>query len=146
MSREIGRREFFRNSGAGLLTVGAALYPRDGVAAEAKPATPESAADYKVKWYEFTEHKVSDTCWSLSVGPDGRIYAAACAEGVPGGVVKVTRYNEAKDGLDYLFDCRRWWMIRAIRAGPRSQDSLQLCALHARRHSLHGNPLVRPSH
>jgi hypothetical protein len=79
MSRGIGRREFFRSSGAGLLTVGAALYPRDGVSATAAggPASPETSADYKVKWYEFTEHKVSDTCWSLSVGPDGRIYAAA---------------------------------------------------------------------
>jgi hypothetical protein len=106
MSRGIGRREFFRSSGAGLLTVGAALYPRDGVSATAAggPASPETSADYKVKWYEFTEHKVSDTCWSLSVGPDGRIYAAACAEGVPGGIVKLTRYNEAKDALDYLFD------------------------------------------
>ena len=82
---------------------------------------PESPGDYKVKWYEFTEHKISDTCWSLSVGPDGRIYAAACAEGVPGGIVKVVRYNEAKDGLDYLFDVdRRWWMTRAIPAGPRN--------------------------
>ncbi len=38
------------------------------------------------------------------MGPDGRIYAAACAETVPGGVVKVVRYNEQKDELDYLFD------------------------------------------
>ena len=75
MSREIGRREFFRSSGASLLTVGAALYPRDGMPAAANPATPESPGDYKVKWYEFTEHKVSATCWSLSVGPDGRCCA-----------------------------------------------------------------------
>jgi hypothetical protein len=38
------------------------------------------------------------------VGPDGRIYAAACAEGVPGGVVEPVRYNEQRDDLDYLFD------------------------------------------
>ncbi|HOX40283.1 MAG TPA: hypothetical protein PL033_20045 [Candidatus Brocadiia bacterium] len=58
---------------------------------------------YKVSWYQFTQHPDSDSCWSLSVGPDGRIYAAACAEGVPGGVVKVVRYNEKTDALDYLF-------------------------------------------
>jgi len=58
---------------------------------------------YEVTWYQFTEHPDSDSCWSLSVGPDGRIYAAACAEGVPGGVVKVVRYNEETDSLDYLF-------------------------------------------
>jgi hypothetical protein len=59
---------------------------------------------YEVSWFQFTEHPDSDSCWSLSVGPDGRIYAAACAEGVPGGVVKLVRYNERKESLDYLFD------------------------------------------
>ncbi|MFH1743420.1 MAG: hypothetical protein ABIH23_30825 [bacterium] len=59
---------------------------------------------YKSKYYSFSEHPDSDSCWSLSVGPDGRIYAAACCELKPGGVVKVTRYNEETDRLDYLFD------------------------------------------
>jgi len=59
---------------------------------------------YEVSWYQFTEHRQSDTCWSLSVGPDGRIYAAACAEHTPGETVKLVRYNEATDSLDYLFD------------------------------------------
>ena len=58
---------------------------------------------YRNSWYPFTGHPDADTCWSLSTGPDGRIYAAACAESVPGGVVKVARYNEEKDTLDYLF-------------------------------------------
>jgi hypothetical protein len=58
---------------------------------------------HKVSWHQFTKHPDSDSCWSLSTGPDGRIYAAACAEGVPGGVVKVVRYNEKTDSLDYLF-------------------------------------------
>lgn len=104
MTRPIDRREFFRGS-ASLLTAGMALYPRaQGWAAPETPqTTPGDSHPYKVKWYEFTEAPDSDTCWSLSVGPDGRIYASACAEGVPGGVVKVVRYNEKKDGLDYLF-------------------------------------------
>lgn len=59
---------------------------------------------YKTNWYQFTEHPDSDSCWSLSVGPDGRIYAAACCEGIPGGTVQVVRYNEETDALDYLFD------------------------------------------
>ncbi len=58
---------------------------------------------YNCTWYQFTEHPDSDSCWSLSTGPDGRIYAAACAEGVPGGVVKLVRYNELTDSVDYLF-------------------------------------------
>jgi hypothetical protein len=88
MSRAIGRRDFIQTAAA--LPTGAAL-----------AAAPEQ---YSVKWYPFTGHPDSDTCWSLSVGPDGRIYAAACAEGVPGGVVKPVRYNEQRDDLDYLFD------------------------------------------
>jgi len=63
----------------------------------------QCAEGYKVTWYPFSEHPESDSCWSLSVGPDGRIYAAACCEGVPGGVVQVVRYNEQTDAVDYLF-------------------------------------------
>jgi hypothetical protein len=86
---QIRRREFVATALAGL-----------GAANAAAPA-PD---DYAVKFYPFTKHPDSDSCWSLSVGPDGRIYAAACAEGVPGGVVKPVRYNEERDDLDYLFD------------------------------------------
>jgi len=104
MTRRIDRRGFFRD-GASALTAGIALYPHAGTltAREAANPAPPDAASYRVKWYEFTEHPDSDTCWSLSVGPDGRIYASACAEGVPGGIVKLVRYNEHKDALDYLF-------------------------------------------
>jgi hypothetical protein len=94
----IGRRDFMR-AGAGIVSAGLAVAQASG----AQNAAPD-AEPYKVHWYPFTEHPDSDTCWSLSVGPDGRIYAAACAEGVPGGVVKPVRYNEQKDGLDYLFN------------------------------------------
>ena len=96
MPNTIGRRDFVRR-GAGALAAGLAM-PAPEAAALKKDPIP-----YKTKWYEFTGHPDSDTCWSLSVGPDGRIYAAACAETVPGGVVKVVRYNEQKDTLDYLF-------------------------------------------
>ena len=78
----IGRRDFMR-AGAGIVSAGLAVAQASG----AQNAAPD-AEPYKVHWYPFTEHPDSDTCWSLSVGPDGRIYAAACAEGVPGGVVK----------------------------------------------------------
>jgi len=57
-----------------------------------------------MKWYPFSKHPESDSCWSLSTGPDGRIYAASCCETKPGGIVKVVRYDETKDTIDYLFD------------------------------------------
>jgi len=94
----LDRRNFLK-AGTGLAAAGLAM-ANTGVAANANGA----AEEYSVHWYPFTEHPDSDTCWSLSVGPDGRVYAAACAESVPGGVVKPVRYNEKKDGLDYLFD------------------------------------------
>ena len=87
------RRREFMKAGAGCLAAGLALQE-----------TAPGSEPYAVKFYPFTGHPDSDTCWSLSVGPDGRIYAAACAESVPGGVVKPVRYNEEKDDLDYLFD------------------------------------------
>jgi len=81
------RRDFIKSVSAGMAAASAAA----------------QAAPYAVKWYPFSKKPESDTCWSLSVGPDGRIYAAACAESVPGGVVEPVRYNEKTDDLDYLF-------------------------------------------
>jgi hypothetical protein len=94
------RRDFLKGS-AGAIVGGMAV--GRGVAAVGE-ATPAAAREsYEVSWFEFREHPDSDSCWSLSVGPDGRIYASACAEGVPGGVVKLVRYNERTDALEYLF-------------------------------------------
>src|SRR6516162_2392966 len=110
-SGEMHRRSFMK-IGSGVLAAG--LAPTVAEADERQSATeiaqPIGAAlapdptPYPVKWYPFTLHADSDNCWSLSVGPDGRIYAAACAESVPGGVVKPVRYNERRDDLDYLFN------------------------------------------
>src|SRR5438445_11047581 len=94
--QEIDRRTFMK---IGSTALTANLVP--ALAAEAK-STGETP--YPVKWYPFSRKPDSDTCWSLSVGPDGRIYAAACAESVPGGVVEPVRYNEEHDELDYLFN------------------------------------------
>jgi hypothetical protein len=91
MADLIGRRDFLKS--VPLLSAGAA----------AAAGAANAALPYRSKWYDFSQHKESDTCWSLSVGPDGRIYAASCAEGVPGGVVNVFRYNERTDTLDRLF-------------------------------------------
>ncbi|MCX6927909.1 MAG: hypothetical protein NT154_32575, partial [Verrucomicrobia bacterium] len=100
---ELKRREFLK-SGASAAAAWLTL-PRLSGAAQVTATTrkPTREGAYKTSWYPFTGHADADTCWSVSVGPDGRIYAAACAESVPGGVVKVVRYNEKKDALDYLF-------------------------------------------
>ncbi len=97
------RRDFIKRS-AGVAATWLALPALSG-AAPARTKASRDARDgaYRTSWYPFTGHPDADTCWSVSVGPDGRIYAAACAESVPGGVVKVVRYNEQKDALDYLF-------------------------------------------
>jgi hypothetical protein len=102
MARTLGRREFLK-AGAGLTAGLAVPVGALGASANATPKAKAGMERYKTSWYPFTDHPDADTCWSVSVGPDGRVYAAACAESVPGGVVKVVRYNEQKDGIDYLF-------------------------------------------
>ena len=125
MAKRMDRRDFFRGS-ASVLTAGMALYPRDSnLAAREEPQTHQpDSRPYQVKWYEFTECPDSDTCWALSVGPDGRIYAAACAEGVPGGIVTVVRYNEEKDGLDYLFSADK------VTDDPADSGRATQCKIH----------------
>ncbi|MFC1451741.1 hypothetical protein ACFLSJ_00165 [Verrucomicrobiota bacterium] len=81
-------------------------------------------ADYRTAWYPFAEHPDSDSCWSLSAGPDGRIYAAACAEGTPGGIVKLVRYNGRDDSLEYLFD------LDEMVDDPRDSGRATQCKIH----------------
>lgn len=61
---------------------------------------------------------------SLSAGPDGRIYAAACAELTPGQAVRIVRYNETTDDLDYLFD-----LDEAVE-DPRDSGRATQCKIH----------------
>ncbi|MBI2503472.1 MAG: hypothetical protein HYW07_09625 [Candidatus Latescibacteria bacterium] len=56
------------------------------------------------KFYPFEHHPTPDSCWSLSTGPDGRIYASSCCEGTPGGGVFIVRYNDEQDRLDTIVD------------------------------------------
>ena len=102
-----GRREFLK-TGAALTIAGLAGPHNTAAGSEEQRKTDHRVRTtdkaYKVQYYEFTEHPESDSTWSLSVGPDGRIYAAACAERTPGNTVKIVRYNEEQDKLDYLFD------------------------------------------
>lgn len=103
MPSQLKRRDFLKGGTLATATWWALPTIVSATAADAKAAEKRTKGGYRTSWYPFTGHPESDTCWSLSTGPDGRIYAAACAEGVPGGVVKVARYNEQKDSLDYLF-------------------------------------------
>jgi len=100
---KLKRREFLQGSAAAAAAW--MVLPSISGGAHATTSLLKKSKDtgYPTSWYPFTEHPDADTCWSVSVGPDGRIYAAACAESVPGGVVKVFRYNEHEDRLDLLF-------------------------------------------
>ncbi|MBN1865067.1 MAG: hypothetical protein JW808_09210 [Victivallales bacterium] len=60
--------------------------------------------DFKVSYHQFDERPLSDSCWSVQAGPDGRIYIASCIEHTDGESATVVRYNEKTKGLDYLFD------------------------------------------
>ena len=88
------------------------------------PAPQSAAAAGVVRWYPFTRHPDADSCWAVSAGPDGRIYASACCEGMPGGTAKIMRYNRARDDLDYLFD-----IAEATDDPPTSGRATQ-CKIH----------------
>ena len=79
---------------------------------------------YDIHFYRFTQHPKSDTCWSLSVGPDGRIYCAACAELVPGERAVLFRYNEEADDLDRLLD------MDVVVDDPRDSGRGTQCKIH----------------
>ena len=79
---------------------------------------------YTVTWHQFVQHPDADSCWSLSAGPEGRIYAAACAEGTPGGIVKLIRYDERRDCLEYLFD------LDEMVNDPRDSGRATQCKIH----------------
>ena len=83
-----------------------------------------AADDYKVAWHPFSEHPDSDSCWSLSAGPDRRIYAAACCESVPGGVVKLVRYDDRHDKLEYLFS------LDEVVGDPGDSGRATQCKIH----------------
>ncbi len=54
-------------------------------------------------YHEFSERPLSDSCWSTSTGPDGRIYIACCVEHTGGGTATIVR--PSPDGTpEYLFD------------------------------------------
>jgi len=56
------------------------------------------------RYLEFSQRPLSDACWSVQTGPDGRVYIASCTEHTGGESATVVRYNEATDALEYLFD------------------------------------------
>lgn len=95
----------------------------------------------KSTWYSFSEHPPSDSCWSLSVGPDGRIYAASCCESAPGETVKVVRYNEETDSLNYLFDMDK------MADDPRDSGRATQCKIHySFAPSMHDHVMYMASH
>jgi hypothetical protein len=79
---------------------------------------------YPVQWFPFSEHPKSDSCWSLSVGPEGRIYAAACCEMRGGETVKLMRYNEQTQQLDCLFEADK------VIDDPRDSGRATQCKIH----------------
>ena len=88
--------------------------------------SPEAISDtgYQVQFYPFSEHPNSDTCWSLSAGPEGRIYAAACAETAPGERVMILRYDDQNDTLEKLFD------MDTVVDDPRDSGRATQCKVH----------------
>lgn len=79
---------------------------------------------YPVTWYPFNFHPKCDSCWSLSVGPDGRIYAAACCEHSPGETVVPCRYDDESDAVEPLFE------MDEMVEDPRDSGRATQCKIH----------------
>lgn len=115
---KFGRRDFIVRS-AGLATTAGGWGRIPANASGDRVATEE----YRARWYEFSKHPTSNTCWAVTAGPDGRVYASAC-DGSPGGVVKVVRYDERHDALEYLFS-----VDKIVDDSPESGRAPQ-CKIH----------------
>jgi len=76
------------------------------------------------KFREFSHQPVPDSCWSLSAGPDGRIYAASCCERTPGGGVFIVRYNDETDTLDTIVD------VAEATGQPLTSGKATQCKIH----------------
>ena len=76
------------------------------------------------KYHEFTERPLSDSCWSVQTGPDGRIYIACCTEHTGGETATVVRLDEATDTLEYLFD------LDEVTSDLRDSGRATQCKIH----------------
>ncbi len=83
-----------------------------------------SRREFTVHFYPFSGHPNSDTCWSLSAGPEGRIYAAACSETTPGERVVIYRYDDQDNSLERLFD------MDTVVDDPRDSGRATQCKIH----------------
>ncbi len=79
---------------------------------------------YEARYYGFEKKPKSDSCWALSTGPDGRIYAAACTELTGGEQVTVVRYDDVNDTLEYLVD------VGNVVGDPPDSGRATQCKIH----------------
>ena len=76
-----------------------------------------------VTYHEFAERPLSDSCWSTSTGPDGRVYIACCIEHTGGGTATVVRPR--LDGTpEYLFD------LDEVTGDRRDSGRATQCKIH----------------
>lgn len=81
--------------------------------------------DFTVAYYPFRERPLSDSCWSVQTGPDGRVYSASCTEHTGGETVTMVRHPLAPDGqLDYLCDLDR------VTGDRRDSGRATQCKIH----------------
>ncbi len=79
---------------------------------------------YQAKYYPFDPALNADSNWSLSTGPDGRIYTAACSEHKPGFSATIVRYDAENDRLENLVN-----VAEALGDLPSSGRATQ-CKIH----------------
>ena len=151
--REIDRRTFMK-AGSGVLAAG--LAPSLGAEAN-RPATGASplAAEaralretaFAVKWYPFTGHPNSDTCW-VAFRRARRTDLCGCLRGehARGRSQACPLQRTVRRPRLPLRPRRKGGRSRRLRSCLAGQDPLQLRALDARWRPVHGDASFRPAH
>jgi len=88
------------------------------------PALQPPVDELEFRYLEFSERPLSDACWSVQTGPDGKVYIASCIEHTGGQSATVVRYDRGEDKLEYLFE------VDEVTGDLRDSGRATQCKIH----------------
>ena len=58
----------------------------------------------KLDYFTFYDHPENDTCWSLTMGTDKKVYIGLCMEFTSGGIAQLYNFDTEKEKLNHILD------------------------------------------
>ena len=58
----------------------------------------------KLDYFTFYDHPENDTCWSLAMGADKKVYIGLCVEYTSGGIAQLYNFDTKKEKLNHILD------------------------------------------